>query len=318
MPTEQKPAFPKFISSDFADDRKPNKKEISKIRLNIYNSHLQKVFTPKKSMSPHSSSLKSGSKVSTPNSSPYKLALKKSESRSDHLPFYMTMKPDTPQSLRILSEFTSEIKDKQQGPSTTKAKDMYRSLKKKHRNHNENALKSVSKYFDSDEGKKLDLTLQKYFGKISEIPYKLYLGLSDRGAKLYITDIKGANDLSQLRKLQINAVLSIGVSNTPYTYTFIKGGYMTIDLEDNDASELPNVLPKAIKFLDLYLSQGNVIVHDYYGTNRACAVVVLYLMKKFSLRMHMAIKAITEGRPCCNISQDFKILIERFNIRGEL
>ncbi|CAG9332303.1 unnamed protein product [Blepharisma stoltei] len=325
IPTDQKPDFPKYISSEFEDEPHQTKKEISTMRLKLYKTNFLKIATPKGSFNSNILTGRSTSRAATPS-----LAQSLSTKRINRLKLRTPLpsassKRESPELIQIFTEFQTPTESsrkltlKSSSPDTTRVKEKVRILKQKIKFPNENAVKYISKFFESDEGKqRLKPESQQYFGIISEIPYKLYLGLPERHGSLYITDIKGANDLSQLRKLHIYAILTLGLSNAPYVYTFIKGGYMTINIEDDEVYELPNVLPKATKFLDHHLKNGNVLVHDYYGMNRSCAVVVLYLMKKYSMKMYMAIKAVTEGRPCCDIRPEFKSLIERFQIRGEL
>ncbi|CAG9321336.1 unnamed protein product [Blepharisma stoltei] len=323
IPADQKPDFPKYISPEFEEDLQ-TKGEIGKIRLKLYKANFLKLNSPKGFFHSNTLTGRATSRVGTPSLTP-------STSRKNLIQFKInTPVPaspcaETPKPKKIRTEVQSpsdsmiKIKMKSSSPDIARVKEKCRFLKRKENSPGDNALKYTLKYFESDEGKQtLKPESHKYFGIISEIPYKLYLGLPERQGSLYITDIKGANDLSQIKPLNIYAVLTLGVSNTPYNYTFIKGGYMTIDLEDDEASELPNILIKVTKFLDHYLQKGNVLVHDYYGVNRSCAVVVLYLMKKYSMKMHMAIKAVTEGRPCSDIKPEFKSLIERFQNRGQM
>ena len=95
---------------------------------------------------------------------------------------------------------------------------------------------------------------------ITEIPYKNCIDVQEYQYNLYVSDAKTANDLAELQKYHIHALLTFGQGNDPSKYTFLKGGYLCLPLEETSGS-LINIMDKVSRFIDTYISKGNILVH---------------------------------------------------------
>ncbi|OMJ96209.1 hypothetical protein SteCoe_167 [Stentor coeruleus] len=140
------------------------------------------------------------------------------------------------------------------------------------------------------------------FGIMNKIEISSISQCDDLEYSIYISDIQAANDLTLLRNNDINSILTIGY-NKPLAYPSIKGGYKHLALEDNGKTDLLRNLPEICSFLEKQLKKGNTLVHCLKGQNRSCAVVIGFLMKKYSLRYENALEIVKKSRTCCEISE---------------
>ena len=143
------------------------------------------------------------------------------------------------------------------------------------------------------------------WGVMNEIPFRTELDTDDIINKIYVSDIRAANDLTLLRHNNIYAILTFGEQNAPSNFASIKGGYLTISLEDNSSAVLLKELRTVERFLENKLKKGNVLVHCFQGKSRSCAAVVGFLMKKFSLSYNTAFDVVKKGHPQVDISPQF-------------
>lgn len=151
---------------------------------------------------------------------------------------------------------------------------------------------------------------------ISEIPYKKHIEIEGYLYSLFVSDAQTANDLVELQKNHIYALLTFGESNDPSKYTFLKGGYLCLPLEDGSIEIMP-MMDKICKFIDSHISKGNILVHCCLGNSRACAAVVGYLIRKFRLTFDLAYSIVKEGRPSVKLAYVFERQLKRIE-RAEL
>lgn len=137
-----------------------------------------------------------------------------------------------------------------------------------------------------------------------EIPYPETLLVSVPIHKIYITGIKGANDSTLIRMYGIYAVLTVGDFNDPSHSHLVKGGYMKIPLNDAKDTKFKSYVDTARKLLDNMLQKGNVLVHDYGGISRACALVASYFIRKYGLELEESISLIKTHKPEMDISEE--------------
>lgn len=150
-----------------------------------------------------------------------------------------------------------------------------------------------------------------YAGEMNEVKYTHAL-LPQDGYKLFIGDVRSANDMSQLQKHKITAILTLGKDNSPTNFPFVRYGYQTIPLEDKEAANLLGRLNAISQFLDLKLQKGNVLVHCYFGVSRSCAAVIGYLMKRYQLPLSDARRIVTAARPCIDLSPWFDRQLKQY------
>jgi protein-tyrosine phosphatase len=152
--------------------------------------------------------------------------------------------------------------------------------------------------------------------KVSEIPYKKYIELNGYLYNVYISDAQTANDLVELQRNHIYALLTFGQNNDPSKYTLLKGGYLCLPLEDSSYDLLP-IMDKVTKFINIYIPKGNILVHCCKGNSRACAAVIGWLIKTFKIPFENAFNIIKEGRPSISLSYIFERQLKRIE-RAEL
>ena len=149
--------------------------------------------------------------------------------------------------------------------------------------------------------------------EMSRIPYKENLLLSSKLGELFISGIKLSSDVSLLMKNNINAIITIGNYSQISRYPCITGGYLIINIQENDKEMIgfDEHIYKLFKFLDFKLKEGNVLVSCYYGVCRSCAAIIAYLMKRYRIRLERALLIVKSGRTECNLSEAaLKILTE--------
>lgn len=151
---------------------------------------------------------------------------------------------------------------------------------------------------------------------ISEIPYKSHVESEDFLYKLFISDVKTANDLAELQKRHIYALLTFGEDNNPSKYTFLKGGYLCLPLEDTSGN-LKEMMDKVVKFFDRHLIKGNILVHCSTGNSRSCAAVIGYFIKKYRMTYEKAYSIVKEGRPSLKLAYALERQLRRIE-RAEL
>ena len=49
---------------------------------------------------------------------------------------------------------------------------------------------------------------------------------------------------------------------------------------------------------------GNVLVHDFYGTSRACAVVAAFIISITSVEVSDAVRKVSRYRKSCHIGEN--------------
>lgn len=168
---------------------------------------------------------------------------------------------------------------------------------------------SSSSAYVSDEPNR---TIRKqYVGEMSEVHF-LHPLLPQEGNKLFIGDIRAANDLARIQQHKIQAILTLGKANSPANFPFVKHGYQTIPLEDKDSANIIGKLHAISQFLALKLEHGNVLIHCYFGVSRSCAAVIGFLMKRFKLTLADARKLVHTARPCMDLSPWFEQQLRQY------
>ena len=150
-----------------------------------------------------------------------------------------------------------------------------------------------------------DLDFSSIQSEINEISLNPFIPPPVFPNKLFVSDIKTANDLGVLRKHQIYSILTLGTRNKPHVYPSIKGGYRCIGLDDSDP-DLLKYMPMINKFISLQITKGNVLIHSFKGNNRSCCVVIGFLMKTFGFGFSQAEDIVKSSKPGCDIKNLYK------------
>jgi len=131
---------------------------------------------------------------------------------------------------------------------------------------------------------------------------------------IYISDLSVANDLCTLRQNNIKAILSLGMRNRPSSFTTIKQGYMVLDFEDDEHSDLIGAIEHSYKFIESSLAEGNVLVHCYRGRNRSCALVIGFLMQHYKIPYEEAYEIVKNSRTCCKLASYYERQLKHFRL----
>jgi hypothetical protein len=145
---------------------------------------------------------------------------------------------------------------------------------------------------------------------------KIDLRLIDRSESyknnIFISCLKGANDLSLLRKNDIGVIFYIGDDDGLTRYPGIQGGYSCVPLLGTPDQNLIRWVPYLDKFLVSNLSKYNILIACYDGVNRSCAVCIGYFMRKYRISMVDAYNTIQASRPFIKLTDDFTQQLQAF------
>ena len=151
--------------------------------------------------------------------------------------------------------------------------------------------------------------------EMNRIPYKEKLTLSASYGEIYISGIKAASDSAKLIRNNIIAIVYIGDGKHISQLICITGGYQILNIKETE-SKLINFtesLNKSFRFLDCKLREGNVLIACYYGICRSCAVVAAFVMKKYKVRLDIAMHIVKSGRKVCNLSEPAIEILKEMN-----
>jgi protein-tyrosine phosphatase len=146
----------------------------------------------------------------------------------------------------------------------------------------------------------LEISMRKFY----EIPYPDIIVVNFPIHKIYISGIKGANDAAMLRQHGIYAVLTVGENNDPYHSSHVQGGYSKIPMSDKKDFKFKSYIETGRRLLEAMLKNGNVLVHDYAGISRACALVAGYYMRQYGIELEEAISLLKKNKPEVDISHE--------------
>lgn len=134
--------------------------------------------------------------------------------------------------------------------------------------------------------------------EIHEIPYEPLQNGSEILCRLYIGNIKSANDESLLNRKGIYSVLSLENSENVVKYPSVKGGYLTVYF---DITKLLSSMEGVVRFVDNKLKKGNVLVHCNTGNIASSTAAAAYIMKKQNGGYFEAIEIVRRANPNCKI-----------------
>ncbi|PWN89913.1 phosphatases II, partial [Acaromyces ingoldii] len=132
------------------------------------------------------------------------------------------------------------------------------------------------------------------------LPEALYLGPADSGRYL-----------PPLHALGITAIVIV---RTDVEAPFLKPRfpnqfqYAVFDVGDRFEQNLIRIVPELVSFIDgATRDGGKVLVHDDNGISRAPALVIMYLMEKFSVSYDVAAAHVQERRYCVHLNEGFVV-----------
>lgn len=99
--------------------------------------------------------------------------------------------------------------------------------------------------------------------------------------KLYLGDANQAKNLNLLRSIRVTHIFNVA-KEVPL-YHEGKFVYFKLALVDIDEQQIRDYVEVAFKFMEEALANGVLLVHCAQGRSRSACMVVMYLMRKYSL-----------------------------------
>lgn len=146
---------------------------------------------------------------------------------------------------------------------------------------------------------------------------------------IYISDIKNACDITQLKKNNIKAILYLGINQksddilNEYKKNNIKHKFLQIS--DTEKSSISDCFEPSWIFINKYINEPyNILIHCVKGVSRSPTIVTYYLTRKLQERMKDKgyieyvvddiIELIQFSRPCANPNKNFIQQLKNYEI----
>lgn len=132
---------------------------------------------------------------------------------------------------------------------------------------------------------------------------------------LYLGNIDGAEDLKELKKNKITAVLTVA-AGTGLIYDAKEiPNHKIIEAEDVASFDLSIYFDSALEFIQNNIKKGNVYVHCFAGVSRSATIVIAYLMKEKKWGLSAALTYVRCRRPIACPNSGFLKHLEDFELR---
>jgi len=115
---------------------------------------------------------------------------------------------------------------------------------------------------------------------------------------LYLGNLYSAEDIENLRKLNIKAVLTVAANTNLKYKTKDVLDHKIIPAEDYETFDLSIFFKEGIEFLEKTLEKTNVLTHCFAGVSRSSSIVIAYIMKSKKLTFGKALLQVREKRSC--------------------
>ena len=113
---------------------------------------------------------------------------------------------------------------------------------------------------------------------------------------LYLGNLKSAEDVHNLHKMNIKAVLTV-IANTNLKYkTFDVFDHKIIPAEDEEEFDISIFFKEVIEFLEKSLEKTNVLTHCFAGISRSSSIVIAYIMKSKKMTYEKALREVRAKR----------------------
>lgn len=121
---------------------------------------------------------------------------------------------------------------------------------------------------------------------------------TDGKGGLYLGNINSAEDIPNLQKFNIKAVLTAAAgTNLRYQKSDISD-HKIIPAEDIESYNLSVYFKDGVEFIEKNLQQTNVLVHCFAGVSRSSTMVIAYLMKNKKMNYAKVLAEVRGKRSC--------------------
>ena len=131
---------------------------------------------------------------------------------------------------------------------------------------------------------------------------------------LYVGSIQAADNLEELKKKNIRAVLCVAANvRIKYNEKDVDS-HKVIPAEDIETFDLGKYFNDGIGFIDENRQKTNVLIHCFAGVSRSGAMVIAYLMKSQKKCFQEAWKLAKEKRSVITPNNGFKKQLEKYEL----
>lgn len=149
---------------------------------------------------------------------------------------------------------------------------------------------------------------------------KYYCSISQIYKNIFISDIKNACDVYELKRYNIKAVLYLGTSNKDCKlldrYADNNISHKFLQIGDTNKAHISDCFEPAWNFINNHVDRGNsILIHCVKGISRSPTIVTYYLTRKIQEKMSLVgnieyvvddiLDLIKEYRPCINPNKNF-------------
>ncbi|XP_052133667.1 dual specificity protein phosphatase MPK-4-like [Frankliniella occidentalis] len=114
---------------------------------------------------------------------------------------------------------------------------------------------------------------------------------------LWLGNLTAATDIETLQSHGISHILTVDSCSLPCAITERRGMVTKfLKVTDTAQEDLLTILDSAVDFIAASLESGVLLVHCYFGVSRSAAVVIAYIMKKYSISFECAFEKVKEKR----------------------
>ena len=148
-------------------------------------------------------------------------------------------------------------------------------------------------------------------------PYRIGRALNTKMHKvndlLYIGNRAASEDLRLLKSEGISRILQLLDFYIPKEYEdSIEVHY--IRMEDSENENLERILPEALRYIHIAISQGKkILVHCNAGVSRSGSVVIAYIMATEKMDFRTALSFVEDKRACVSPNPGFIEQLKRMN-----
>lgn len=143
------------------------------------------------------------------------------------------------------------------------------------------------------------------------------ISLNNIDAKLYLGNVSAAVDVDTLQQCKITHILTLDTCPLPRKIIEMRNVKVKfIHLVDQPKEDILSYLQETDCFINEAIENGIILVHCYYGMSRSAAVVIAYVMKKYSIKYEEALDRVKEKRKIVFPNEGFAYQLKLYEEMG--